>query len=302
MDLSYAQNLEDWHLDLLLAGEPAGTYIDIGGGHPVADNVTFALYLAGWSGVVVEPQADLADMYAHIRPRDRLVRDLVGAQAGTVDFFRVDRLHGLSTTIAAHAEGAAKWGASYARETRAMTTLADLCRTHGLSRIDLLKIDVEGAEADVIDGGDWAAFRPRVVVVEATVPGSDVPAWDETEPRMLARGYRFALFDGLNRLYVSEEAAHLATRLPATPAPDNVVPRLGRFGRAADDPRHPDHAVAARLPRDLLPELCRQPLAALLPSLRAAMPDTPETFFASDACAAMRGRIAAHYDGGLIVP
>jgi FkbM family methyltransferase len=302
MRLSYAQHLEDYHLDLIFAGQPTGTYVDIGGGHPVADNVTFHLYLQGWSGVVVEPQDDLAAMYAHIRPRDRVVRDLVGATSGPVEFYRVDRLHGLSTTVAAHAEGASKWGAGYIRETRAMTTLADLCRAQGLTRIDLLKIDVEGAEADVIDGGDWTAFRPRVVVVEATIPGSDVPAWDESDARMLSRDYRFALFDGLNRFYVAAEDEALATALPDAPAPADIVARLGRFGRAGIDPNHPDHALARLLPPDLLPELCRKPLPDLLPALRAALPKVADSFLASEEFAAVRGRIAAHYDGGLIVP
>ena len=47
MFLSYAQRLEDYHLALAFAGEPPGFYIDVGAGHPVADNVTFALHLAG---------------------------------------------------------------------------------------------------------------------------------------------------------------------------------------------------------------------------------------------------------------
>ena len=37
-----------------------GFYIDVGAGHPIADNVTFWLYERGWHGIAVEPQADLA--------------------------------------------------------------------------------------------------------------------------------------------------------------------------------------------------------------------------------------------------
>ena len=40
MHLSYAQNLEDYHLDLIFRDVAAGTYVDVGGGHPVADNVS----------------------------------------------------------------------------------------------------------------------------------------------------------------------------------------------------------------------------------------------------------------------
>jgi hypothetical protein len=59
--------------------------------------------------------------------------------------------------------------------------------------------------------------------------------------------------------------------------------------------------LARLLPPDLLPELCRKPLADLLPALRAALPKVTDGFLMSEEFAAARGRIAAHYDGGLIV-
>ncbi len=34
MQLSYAQNLEDYHLDRVFAGQEIGAYVDVGGGHP----------------------------------------------------------------------------------------------------------------------------------------------------------------------------------------------------------------------------------------------------------------------------
>ena len=40
MRMSYAQNLEDYHLDMIFAGQADGAYVDVGGGHPVADNVS----------------------------------------------------------------------------------------------------------------------------------------------------------------------------------------------------------------------------------------------------------------------
>ena len=64
MDLSYTQNLEDYHLALAFAGQASGRYIDIGGGHPVADNVSFWFYERGWQGIVVEPQPELAALTA----------------------------------------------------------------------------------------------------------------------------------------------------------------------------------------------------------------------------------------------
>jgi hypothetical protein len=86
-----------------------------------------------------------------------------------------------------------------------VTTLAHVCRRHAPGEIHFLKIDVEGAEAQVLAGADFSAFRPWIVVVEATLPMSQDDASAEWEPALLAARYRFAWFDGLNRFYVSDE-------------------------------------------------------------------------------------------------
>jgi FkbM family methyltransferase len=41
---------------------------------------------------------------------------------------------------------------------------------HAVPGFDLLKVDVEGAEAAVLGSADLALWRPRVIVVEATLP------------------------------------------------------------------------------------------------------------------------------------
>ena len=170
MHLSYAQNLEDTHLDLIFGDVPAGTYVDVGGGHPVADNVSFYFYLKGWRGLVVEPQTALAAAYAGIRPRDHVVTCLAGRQDGTLDFHIVDGLHGLSSANKANADSARRYGAGYRTETRDVRRLSALIDTAKLGAIDFLKIDVEGAEADVLGGLDLARHRPKVILVEAVNP------------------------------------------------------------------------------------------------------------------------------------
>src|SRR5947199_1847499 len=113
MELSYSQNLEDYHLSLAFAGQTTGTYIDVGAGHPIADNVSFWFYERGWQGVVVEPQPELAALYERLRPRDVAVRGLVGSATGEADFHVVDRLHGLSTTREDVARNARAFGVNY---------------------------------------------------------------------------------------------------------------------------------------------------------------------------------------------
>jgi FkbM family methyltransferase len=329
MQLSYAQNLEDYHLDLVIGDQPNGTYVDVGGGHPVADNVSFWFYLKGWRGLVVEPQEALATIYTGVRPRDHTVSCLAGRVDGEAEFHVVDKLHGFSTMLREHAAGAGQFGAGYTTVRKPVRTLAGLCGEAQLQRIDFLKIDVEGAEADVIAGMDFVRWRPRVVVVEAVQPGSMAEAWSAWEPALVAAGYRFAFFDRLNRFYVADEAAELAQRFPPEPAPWDRVRHLWDFGRAPERPDHPDHMLSkvlqagffAALP-SLEPALVERLIArglqatlsgpfsgptatALLGSAELPRAPSPAAnlagLVAADELRAALGRIACTYDGGHIV-
>jgi FkbM family methyltransferase len=307
LPLSYAQNLEDYHLSLAFAGQPTGTYIDIGGGHPVAGSVSFWFYERGWQGLVVEPQEPLAALHRQVRPRDTVVSGLIGAHSGTAKLFVVDRLHALTTTIEAYADSARSYGAGVASITVPAMTLAELCASHDIEAIDFLKIDVEGAEADVIAGGDWRRYRPKVVVVEAIKPLSGEPGWEAWEGMLLGQGYQFALFDTLNRFYVADEHPDILARLPSERAPWDAVRHMYEIGRAGENNTHPDdqlaralvHGFLARLPH-LAPEL----LASFLDREGKLSSDDLGTLrrMLSDEAFRMRlGRIACGYDGGQLV-
>ena len=308
MELSYAQNLEDYHLSLAFAGQDSGTYIDVGAGHPIADNVSFWFYERGWQGVVVEPQPELAALYQQLRPRDLVVRGLVGRHCGEIDFHVVERLHGLSTTVQDVAQKAKAFGVGYQTVRMPVTTLARLCESHNLDSIDFLKIDVEGAEGDVLFGGDWKRFRPKVIVAEAVTPMASVPSWQDWEPFLMAQGYRFVLFDTLNRFYVAEEHPEIMARLPSGRAPWHAVRHMYEIGRAPENSQHPDHALAQDLARGFwasLPHLDASLITSILARARlisdpgglAALASTVE----SEQFRASLGRIACGYDGGQIV-
>ena len=104
--ISYAQRYEDMHLLRVFGEQTGGFYIDIGAGHPVYDNVSFAFYLRGWRGIAVEPNLWLSQLAHGVRPRDRNIQSLVGASEGTASFHLVNEFHGLSTMIADHARKA----------------------------------------------------------------------------------------------------------------------------------------------------------------------------------------------------
>jgi FkbM family methyltransferase len=297
--LSYAQRFEDFHLWRALGDIPNGFYVDIGAGHPVYDNVSFAFYLSGWCGITVEPNPALAELGRAVRPRDRLFEGLCGAAAGEATLYLQREFHGLSTTIAEHARGAEKeTGRTAEAVTLPMTTLAALCEaSHAPARFEFLKVDVEGAEADVLRGADFARFRPLVIVVEAIKPLSLAPAWDEWEPLLARHGYATVWDDELNRYYVAEEARALNSRLTAGPKWYADGPQIGNFKPAGDDPAHPDHRLArlladAGLPHEDFAKLPLMDRSALLGMLTAGTTGLDRPANASD-IAAVTARLFA---------
>jgi FkbM family methyltransferase len=306
MALSYTQNLEDYHLSLALSGQATGFYIDVGAGHPVADNVSFWFYERGWRGIVVEPQEQLADQYQFVRPRDICLTALVGARPGELEFFQFDRLHGLSTTVPAFAQGGEKFGESYRVSRKPVTTLAEICQRHDVNEIDFLKIDVEGAEGEVLAGNDWRRYRPKVVVAEAVVLEDGRPSWEGWEPNLLEQDYEFMLFDTLNRFYVDRGQPAVLAAMPRERAPWNAATHMYEIGKAPENPAHPDHELAREITKAfwaMLPRLDEALLVTLLESARQLSEGERERLrreVGSERFKASLARIACGYDGGQI--
>jgi FkbM family methyltransferase len=306
--ISYAQNLEDFHLWLALGNEADGFYVDVGGGHPIADNVSLWFYERGWRGVVVEPQPVLAQLYANVRPRDIVYEGLVGDRVGVAELHTFPRLHGLSTTVTDNAEASMAHGDIYHTVSKPMLTLASLFERHAVSQIDFLKIDVEGAEADVLAGNDWARFRPKIVVVESIDPTTNESSYGAWEPDLLSAGYCFRLDDTLNRFYVANECPEVRDRLPAARAKWDAVTHMYEIGKAPETANHPDHALASDIARGLwasLPSLEGRLVGQLLARGRGLDPNSLEAKAISDTIDAEEfrialGRIACGYDGGQI--
>jgi len=202
--ISYAQNAEDVVLARVFAGQATGRYVDLGAGHPVEDSVTKHFYDLGWRGINIEPEPTLAARLRAERPEDVNRAVAIGAAPGRTVLHVVDGQWGRSTvddSLAARYREGEDWPVSDVEVE--VLTLAALLDEHP-GEVDFLKIDVEGAERAVVEGADWSRHRPRVIVVEATEPGSPKPAFEEWEPVLLDAGYRLGLFDGLNRFYAAK--------------------------------------------------------------------------------------------------
>ena len=143
--------------------------------------------------------------------------------------------------------------ANTARRSQAMTmpvtTLRALCEQHAPATIDFLKIDVEGAEREVLLGGDWQRFRPKVVVLEALAPVTMAPAWEAWEPLLTAQRLSLRIFRQPQPLLRRRGArrAGRAARGGAGIACDGVTPFRPVQAGARTTPSHPDHGLARLL-------------------------------------------------------
>lgn len=228
--VSYAQNFEDVLLWRALGEVQSGFYIDVGASHPDIDSVSRAFYDRGWRGINVEPTAAAFLRLTAARPRDINLQLAMSKAAGTLPFYVVEGIDaGLSTLDDGAASRFGELGLKSIKTTVEVDTLASICRQHAPTEIHFLKIDVEGAECEVLEGADFRAYRPWIVLVEATAPMSAYETHGAWEDILVDAGYKFVWFDGLNRFYVATE--HHDCLAPKFRTPPNV---FDNFLRAAD--------------------------------------------------------------------
>ncbi|HKQ70281.1 MAG TPA: FkbM family methyltransferase [Polyangiaceae bacterium] len=217
--LSYSQNGEDVRLKRAFAEQGTGFYIDVGANHPVDNSVTKHFYDCGWTGINVDPAPHPFRLISKDRSRDINLNVGCSNKQGTLKLHAArGDASGLSTFTVEEADIHRAKGFEFDTIDARLTTLADICAEHVAGRqIDFMSIDVEGHEREVLEGADFARFRPRVILVEATRPNTTEPTHDRWEDLILRHDYRFAVFDGLNRFYVRREDEPLIPILALAP-------------------------------------------------------------------------------------
>lgn len=225
--ISYAQNREDVLLRHAFGDATSGFYLDVGACDPVDLSVTKHFYDLGWNGINVEPSPTSFAKVSGGRPRDVNLNVGISNHRGTMPFYKAKgHATGLSTVVAEEVEVHKKNGFDFDRLIVPVTTLVDVCEEHVKGRtIDFMSIDVEGHEREVLEGGDFKRFRPRIVLIEATRPKSTELTHGRWEHLLVSCDYLFATFDGLNRYYVRKEDEALIPKLQTPPnCFDDFVP------------------------------------------------------------------------------
>jgi FkbM family methyltransferase len=144
-------------------GERKGYFVEVGANEPRARSQTWHLEQAGWSGVLIEPQPDLADqLRAQRTAKVFAVACSSPANAGhTLPLHVAGPLSSLDR--ASMAPGA--------RPEKVIDvpirTLDDVLEEAGApAHFDFLSVDVEGHEIDVLRGFSIARWRPQLILLE----------------------------------------------------------------------------------------------------------------------------------------
>jgi FkbM family methyltransferase len=158
---------------------------------------SFHLEQRGWTGVLVEPQPDLA---AALRGR-RKAKVYAVACSAPENAGKTMALHlaGIYSSLDPNLSIATVLPEGEV-EVPIMTLDAVLKDAGAPAPIDFLSIDTEGHEIDVLSGFDLTRWRPRLIVIEDLV-------LDHRLHRLLTgRGYKWVRRTGLNSWYVPADA------------------------------------------------------------------------------------------------
>jgi FkbM family methyltransferase len=174
-------------------GSFKGYFVEVGANHPQIGSQTWHFERAGWHGILVEPQQDLAndlrrERKAHVfavacSSPENAGRSLPFYVAGWMSALDRDRM----------APGAEPESVA---QVPAKTLDAILIEAAAPAPIDFLSIDVEGHEIEVLEGFDFPRWRPRLILIEDQVGNL-------AKLKMMRRaGYRLIRHSQFNGWYV----------------------------------------------------------------------------------------------------
>lgn len=165
----YSQHGEELVIRDFFQDRRNGFFLDIGCAWPVANSNTYYLESElGWTGIAVDALDDYAPRWLKRRRGSKFFQFVVTDRSGeTVTFYRPQdrKFLGVSTLTPDTALGAGK--TKFEEIAVPTITLSDLLDRNGVSRIDLLSMDIEGHEPPALAGFDVNRFQPELVVIEA---------------------------------------------------------------------------------------------------------------------------------------
>ena len=163
---SYSMDGEDLFIIDYFKDRKLGFYLDVGCYHPIHRNNTFLLHKKGWHGINIDIHKFSIELFDYLRPNDFNYNLAVSNKNQILDMYFQKHLSQLSTIE----EGQAKkvfQGNINKKKISSVTldSILEKIKTDSL-KIDLLDIDVEGADFKVLEGFSIEKYKPELICIE----------------------------------------------------------------------------------------------------------------------------------------
>jgi len=165
----FGEDLLVWDL---FAGQTQGLFIEAGAFDGYHYSVTYALEAIGWNGLLVEPHPQAVEQCVRRRPNSTVVYAALSDRTeASAEFTIIHDQYGGMLSHLGPDTSPERASAAQTSVKVPVTSLNELLRDHR-GEVDLVVLDVEGAEVKVLAGFDLNRFRPRMLLIEANDPPS----------------------------------------------------------------------------------------------------------------------------------
>ena len=163
---SYSMDGEDFFIVEYFRKKNNGFYIDVGCYHPIHINNTYLLHKKGWSGINIDIHQFSIDLFNYLRPDDVNLNCAISNKNEVTEMFYQKELSQISTIEKQQAKIAFQ-GNIKKSKIQSLTLDALLEKINFTDKkLDLLDIDVEGADLKVLKGFNIEKFKPELICVE----------------------------------------------------------------------------------------------------------------------------------------
>jgi FkbM family methyltransferase len=195
-----------------------GSFVEVGAFDAESFSNSSCLADAGWSGLLLEPVPEFADLcrsrYAN-NTRIKVIQSAVGASRGQVQIDVAGSLSTTQTELLGEYQNIpwAKGAVKDARRIQAEQFPLDeiLSENKFSPEFDVLIVDVEGGERAVFDGLSIKHWMPKMMIVELVHTHPDLRnichSDADLQRTICAHGYEIVYKDMINTVFVSRKIA-----------------------------------------------------------------------------------------------
>ena len=163
---SYSMDGEDLFISDYFKIRERGFYIDVGCYHPIHRNNTFLLHKKGWNGINIDIHKFSIDLFNYLRPNDFNYNLAVSNKNQVLDMYFQKQLSQLSTIEEEQAKKVFQGNIKKSKiNAVTLDSILEEVNVDNL-KIDLLDIDVEGADFKVLEGFSIEKYKPELICVE----------------------------------------------------------------------------------------------------------------------------------------